>query len=570
MTRAFLYERVSTQKQADRDLSIPDQDAAMRRYAEAKGWEVAGTYIDEGLSGTTDRRPAFQRMIEDALSGLADVIVVHSLTRLFREHFFMEKYRRKLEEKGVRIVSITEDVGDSEIGLFIQQFLSLFGEWQSKENGKHVLRTRLANARQGNFNGGIPPYGYAPVDVGQYGDRHRKKLEVHEEQAQVVRLMYQLRTVGDGTSGPLGIIQITEWLNTRGYSFRKNGPFYVSAVHRILTDETYVGRYYTHRRIAKTGKLRPKSDWVLTEVEPIIPEDLFARTQALLASCRPTVTAPRLQNSEVLLGSICRCAGCGSPMIKRTGTGKMKVRYDYYVCAASKLKGKSRCPAPARIRQDALDRIVLDAIMTELLQPPRVSEIVTRICELREKTADTDKASLNQLKRQKTNLNSQLLNLVRAIAEGALRPSQTVLGQQDQLETEIAKIELLIEAKRKTLEREVERLSPADADAFCDTLRRTLQAAPAKVKRRYVQSLVELVEVSVQGTRIGGTCDALGDLSRSSDGAAELPVTRVRSSIRKWRSGRDSNSGAKRLIYRDPYSPFSPRCLGMYLVDFSV
>lgn len=59
MTRVFLYARVSTQKQVERDLSIPDQLEAMRRHAAKMEWDVAGTYVDEGVSGTTDRRPDF-------------------------------------------------------------------------------------------------------------------------------------------------------------------------------------------------------------------------------------------------------------------------------------------------------------------------------------------------------------------------------------------------------------------------------------------------------------------------------------------------------------------------------
>jgi DNA invertase Pin-like site-specific DNA recombinase len=548
MGRAFLYARVSTQKQAERDLSIPDQLAAMRSYAEYRGLEVAGEYIDEGKTGTTERRPAFQRMIEDALAGGASLILVHSLSRLFREHFFMEKYRRKLEEKGVKIASITEDVGDSEIGLFMQQFLSLFGEWQSKENGKHVRRTRLANARQGNFNGGLPPYGYKAEKVGDFGDRTRKKLVIDQDQAEIVRLIFQLRTVGDGSSGPIGVIQITEWLNSRGHRYRKGGPFYTSVVHRILSDETYVGRYYTHRHIAKTGRIRPKPEWVLTEVEPIISEVIFARTQALLASCRPYQNPPRFQNSEVLLGGICRCGSCGGPMIKRTGTGGNKVTYEYYHCSAAKLRGRSQCQAPARIRQDLLDRIVLKAVCEELLVPDRVAEIVDNICDLRETNADGDRASLKQLKRNRTQINSDISNLIRAVASGNLLPSESVRSHQEQLESELAKIELLIRAKEKIVQSHLKRLAPDDAEAFCQVLRSKLLGAPPKPKRRLVQALVGAVEVSSNGTTIDGSGDALADMSGSLNEADEIAASRVRSSVRKWRSGRDYSNAAKILI----------------------
>ena len=143
MKRVFLYARVSTQKQAERDLSIPDQLAAMRTHAAARKWEVAGEYVDEGVSGTTDRRPEFQRMIDDACCAPppAQIILVHSFTRLFRESFLQELYRRKLEENGIVFASVTEEFGEGDAGLLMQKLSSFFSEWQSREIPKHVTRT---------------------------------------------------------------------------------------------------------------------------------------------------------------------------------------------------------------------------------------------------------------------------------------------------------------------------------------------------------------------------------------------------------------------------------------------
>ena len=105
----FLYARVSTQRQADRDLSIPDQLGAMTKFAEAEGWSIAGTFIDAGVSGGTDRRREFQKMIKAAKAGepAVNLIMVHSYSRLFRNSFLAEKYRLELEEHDVRL----HDVG---------------------------------------------------------------------------------------------------------------------------------------------------------------------------------------------------------------------------------------------------------------------------------------------------------------------------------------------------------------------------------------------------------------------------------------------------------------------------
>ena len=232
---------------------------------------------------------------------------------------------------------------------------------------------------------------------------------------------------------------------------------------------------------------------------------------------------------------------CGRSMIKRTGTGKLKVRYDYYHCSAAKLQGRSQCPAPARMREDHLNEIVMSAVCDEFLRPDRVSELVDRICELRESNADTDGASLKQLKLNRSQLARELTNLIRAVAEGAFKPSEWVRSQQDHLETELATVRALIEAKEKTIQAEVQRLAPDAAASFCATLREKLRTAPPKTKRRLIHALVEVVEVSPEGIRLRGSGGDVADLTHSLDEAHEIAAPGVRSSIRKWRSGRDSN-----------------------------
>src|SRR5690242_8418147 len=98
MKRVVLYARVSTEKQAERDLSIPDQLAAMERHCEVSGWEIHGTYVDKGASATTDKRREFQRMVDDALGGHLpiDTIFVHSTSRWFRDSLLDALYRQKL------------------------------------------------------------------------------------------------------------------------------------------------------------------------------------------------------------------------------------------------------------------------------------------------------------------------------------------------------------------------------------------------------------------------------------------------------------------------------------------
>ncbi|WP_264817713.1 recombinase family protein, partial [Acidomonas methanolica] len=146
--RAALYLRVSTARQAEHDVSIPDQRKQGEAYCAARGYQLVETYVEPGASATNDRRPEFQRMIEAGASKPApfDVVVVHSFSRFFRDAFDMEFYVRKLAKNGVRLLSITQEIGDDPIHQMMRQIMALFDEYQSKENAKHVLRAQKENA----------------------------------------------------------------------------------------------------------------------------------------------------------------------------------------------------------------------------------------------------------------------------------------------------------------------------------------------------------------------------------------------------------------------------------------
>jgi DNA invertase Pin-like site-specific DNA recombinase len=148
--RAALYLRVSTARQAEHDVSIPDQKRQGEAYCQSRGYQIVETYVEPGASATNDRRPEFQRMIE---AGTAkpppfDVVIVHSFSRFFRDHFELEFYVRKLAKNGVKLLSITQEMGDDPMHIMMRQIMSLFDEYQSKENAKHVLRAMKENARQ--------------------------------------------------------------------------------------------------------------------------------------------------------------------------------------------------------------------------------------------------------------------------------------------------------------------------------------------------------------------------------------------------------------------------------------
>src|SRR5258707_11917621 len=201
--------RVSTGRQAEHDLSSPDRRRQLESWCRAQGYTVPAEFTEAGASAGDDRRPVFQQMIEHACDGdqAFDVIIVHSYSRFFREAFEQEFYLRKLAKHGVRVVSITQPVGDESepVHAMMRKVIALFDEYQSKENAKHVIRSMKENARQGFWNGETAPLGYKLVEAESGATRLKKKLEIDPVEAETARLIFKLYLHGDDSSGPLRV-----------------------------------------------------------------------------------------------------------------------------------------------------------------------------------------------------------------------------------------------------------------------------------------------------------------------------------------------------------------------------
>jgi DNA invertase Pin-like site-specific DNA recombinase len=145
--------------------------------------------------------------------GAFDVIVVHSYSRFFRDAFGQEFYLRKLAKHGVKLVSITQPLGDEDdpVQAMMRKVIALFDEYQSKENAKHVIRSMKENARQGFWNGATCPLGYRLVEVEKRGAKVKRSLAIDAVEAETIRLIYKLYLQGDGTSGALGVKEVVKW-----------------------------------------------------------------------------------------------------------------------------------------------------------------------------------------------------------------------------------------------------------------------------------------------------------------------------------------------------------------------
>jgi site-specific DNA recombinase len=533
--RAALYLRVSTGRQAEADLSIPDQRRQALAFCKARGWQVALEFVEPGASGMDDRRPELQRLLDMATSGGSpfDAVVVHSFSRFGRDHFALEYNIRRLRKAGVRLISITQDLGDDPMSVMVRNVFSLFDEYQSKENAKHTLRAMQENARQGFWNGSKAPFGYAVVDAEQRGAKTKKRLAIDPVEAEVVRLMFKLFLMGDGKSGPMGVKAVTTWLNEHGYRTRVGARWGIGPLHQILTRPTYKGMHRFNRKVWKTREAKPEAEQIAVAVDPIIDAATFDSVQALLKSKNPRATPPRVVTGPILLTGLATCASCSGGMTLRTGKSG---RYRYYTCATCAQQGKEACKGRS-IPMDKLDRLVTERLADQLLTPERVAKLLAGLLERQTAKNEDYSVRLTSLRAKLTDAEERLGRLYSAIENGVADAADTTLKER------VAAVKTERDIAKVAFDRAVGEMKP-DAKitaekiaAFTEVMRTNVLSGETPFRRAYIRSVIDQVEVDDAEIRIFGRRTVLERLVMGG-GAAPAGVP---SFVRKWRTRHDSN-----------------------------
>ena len=537
--RAALYLRVSTARQAEHDVSIPDQKRQGEAYCQERGYQLVETFIEPGASAINDKRPEFQRMIEAATAKPApfDVVVVHSFSRFFRDEFEMEFYYRKLAKNGVKLVSITQELGDDPIHDMMRRIMSLFDEYQSKENAKHVLRALKENARQGFWNGSLPPIGYRVVDAEQRGAKMKKKLEIDPLHAETVRLIFRLASEGDGTSGPMGVKNIVNHLNRNRMFTRNGGRWGIGQLHRILTRRTYIGEHQFNRR-SKKGEVKPEDEVVIVAVPPLIDQEIFEVVQRRLKAHNPKVTPPRVVSGPNLLTGICHCGNCGGAMTLRTGKNG---RYRYYACSIRARQGDTGCKGRA-IPMDRLDRMVVSHIEERLLDPERIEDMLASLLDRRQESVERRGQLIAELNHRAAEADMRLKRLYDAIEAGSLDPAESALGERiagltalrDQARAEAARIEAMLKSSAH------QGLTGAAVRELATEARARLRLEKGGYRRDHVRAFAQHVEVADDAIYINGSKNTLLKALIAAKGGKSAGIG-VPGFIPRWRRGRDSN-----------------------------
>jgi DNA invertase Pin-like site-specific DNA recombinase len=420
-----LYARVSTGRQADADLSIPDQIHQAGVWCRQHGAELVKEYVEPGASGTDESRPVFQDMLAYAKSKPCpfEILLVHSFSRFCRDEFTYAAAQRDLGKAGISLQSITQPLGDDHTGKMVGQILVAFDAYQSRENGKHTSRAMKENARQGFWNGSIPPFGYRTVEAGRRGEKVKKVLGVLEPEGEIVKRIYSMYLGLEGRQ--YGVKAIATQLNAEGVQFRGKS-FAISNVYRILTQETYAGTHWFNVKDTKTGKTRPRSEWVAMNVPPVMERGMFERVQVLLADRNPRRTPPRVVTGPILLTGLATCASCGSGMTLRTGKFN---RYRYYACAGRAQKGATKCEG-CSVQMARLDDIVLEQLAERIFEPTRLADLLQPYLDGSAQAEHERRQRQGRLKAELTQIEGAIQKLLDMVEKGLIDLDDPALAER--------------------------------------------------------------------------------------------------------------------------------------------
>ena len=239
--RAALYTRVSTEDQAKDGFSLDAQKKFLLEHCVSRGLTPVGVYVDEGYSGRSVDRPAYQEMM--AAMDQWDVLLVLKMDRIHRNSMNFTLMMNHLRENGKDFTS-TRDKFDTStaIGRFVMDIIQRIAQLESEQIGERVKIGMEQKARTGTGHlGSGHPYGY-------YYDNG--KLEVDLDEALTVRAIYRMHSKGSSLN------DIAKTLNDANIPAKKGGQWNKQSVHKILHNLLYTG-YMKWDTVVRPGEHTP-------------------------------------------------------------------------------------------------------------------------------------------------------------------------------------------------------------------------------------------------------------------------------------------------------------------------
>ena len=366
--KTALYCRLSQDDGIEGDSnSIQNQKAILQKFAEDHHFPSPCFYVDDGFSGGTFQRPAFQQMISDMENGEIGIIVTKDLSRLGRNQLHTGLY---IEERfpmfGVRYIAINDNVDtDSNESNDLMPFKNLFNEWFIRDTSRKIRAVLKAKAERGERLGTRAPYGYRK-------NPDSKKLIVDEEAAAIVRRIFAMCAGGSGPSQIARILKKEQILTPTMYAYTKYGmthtgldtqrPYHWSGdtVADMLENEIYLGNTVNMKHSSRSYKDKrrvehPREECLVFEdTHPaLITREVWDMVQRVRKNKRRRTN----MDEQNKYSGLVFCADCGFNMVlHRAHT--MSASYNHFTCRTYKKDGEA-CTGHY-IRECVLDEVVLE------------------------------------------------------------------------------------------------------------------------------------------------------------------------------------------------------------------
>ena len=501
---AALYCRLSRDDNMDNESnSISNQKKILQKAAKDKGYTDTIFFVDDGITGTTMKRPGFQKMIAAIEAGYISAVFVKDLSRLGRNYIEVGKLTEEFFPlHDVRLVAVSDGVDSDEGEDDFTPFKNIMNEYYAKDISK---KRRIVNKMKGNA--GIPlsppPYGYIknPDDP--------RFWVVDPVAADVVRRIYRMALEGYGLAetaaalGADGIVNPTYYWRSKGTS--RGGSKSTleptkwghTTIKKILTTQEYCGDVINFKSYSKSYKMKKRIEnpeenraIFLNVHEAIIDRPTWEKVQALKAGTRrkrPTVTQEPSAFSGVM-----KCPECGGNLNFHFNQNNHDIKF--FSCQNHN-SGLRKCSSTHYIRLDFLEQVVLYevhrlACFANEYENDFIKAMVGRSAKVAENERVRKKRELDGLLARDRELDTLFERLYEDNVSGKIDDARfaKMAKRYEQEQGENA-------GRIKALRLEVKKLEEKrmDVDDFLETVRHYTNAA--KITKRMVAELIDHIEV---------------------------------------------------------------------------
>ncbi len=500
---AIIYVRVSTDEQA-KGYSLQTQVEGCQRYAEEMGYSIAATF-KEDYTGTSLDRPALNEMREYlGLDKTVSILIVYDLDRIARKSVHQMILEEELHRLGVTVEYVIGRYEDSDEGRLQKQIRASIAEYEKAKILERSKRGKRGKAQSGFvLVGSRPPYGYKVIS-----EPHKAWLETEEDEAKIVRLVFEWYLYGGGNELPLSMNAITVRLTelrvlTRGDKFshvakkRDPGVWSSPMVRHILRNETYTGTWYygktkiisdgkEHTRKAKSkrglGKQVPRSreEWVSVSVPTIITRRDFDLAQKKIQ--KNIKDSSRSAKHAYLMGRRLKCSKCNYSYVGRT----RREHNHYYYCKGKEQKPISLCSMP-NFRADMVDDAVWNWLNGLIENPSNITE---GLRNMQSETLAANSRIVEQIEiidQQLEDLKNQQKKLLDLILNGDF-PKSLIDERKIKIDATSKKlIEERIELSSHLNQAMLDDIQISEIENFCAEIRGKLESASFESKRHLIE-----------------------------------------------------------------------------------